>query len=111
MKGWLAKALRRLREGYRIRRRLSQGNFRDMVQDVRFMADISGRLWIRDEDFQERVRKIQAEMDRLEEMVAKHSFASLSLDKKQKLHQGLQRSRQELLKSIRSAPCPTDRIQ
>jgi len=75
------------------------------------MADISGRLWIQDSDFQERVNKIQAEMDQLDNLLAKRSFQTLSREKKQQLHKSLQVSREELLKSLRSAPCPTDRIQ
>ncbi|MEF8823479.1 MAG: hypothetical protein V5A14_00730 [Desulfohalobiaceae bacterium] len=75
------------------------------------MADISGRLWIQDSDFQERVNKIQAEMDQLDNLLAKRSFQTLSREKKQQLHKSLQVSREELIKSLRSAPCPTDRIQ
>lgn len=75
------------------------------------MANVSGRLWIQDPDFQERVNTIHAEMDQLDHLLAKRSFQSLSREKKQELHQSLQVSREELIKSIRSAPCPTDRIQ
>jgi hypothetical protein len=111
MPGWIGKCLRALRARLDERRRLSSGNFRKMVQDIRQMANVSGRLWIQDPDFQERVNTIHAEMDQLDHLLAKRSFQSLSREKKQELHQSLQVSREELIKSIRSAPCPTDRIQ
>lgn len=111
MRGWIGKIVQNLRNRIEERRRLSSGNFRKMVEDIRQMADISGRLWIQDSDFQERVNKIQAEMDQLDNLLAKRSFQTLSREKKQQLHKSLQVSREELLKSLRSAPCPTDRIQ
>jgi len=111
MLGWLGKIFKLLQSRFQERRRLSSGNFRKMVRDIRQMADVSGRLWIQDTDFQQRVRTIHAEMDQLDELLTKHSFQTLSRDKKQELHHSLQVSREELLKSIRSAPCPTDRIQ
>lgn len=111
MRGWIGNLVQNLRNRIEERRRLSSGNFRRMVEDIRQMADISGRLWIQDSDFQERVNKIQAEMDQLDNLLAKRSFQALSREKKQQLHKSLQVSREELLKSLRSAPCPTDRIQ
>jgi len=111
MRGWIGKIVQNLRNRIEERSRLSSGNFRKMVEDIRQMADISGRLWIQDSDFQERVNKIQAEMDQLDNLLAKRSFQTLSREKKQQLHKSLQVSREELLKSLRSAPCPTDRIQ
>jgi hypothetical protein len=111
MRNWLGKILQELRKRVEERRKLSSGNFRRMVDDIRQMADVSGRLWIQDSDFQERVNKIQAEMDQLDNLLAKRSFQTLSREKKQQLHKSLQVSREELIKSIRSAPCPTDRIQ
>lgn len=111
MRGWIGKLVHNLRYRIEERRRLSSSNFRRMVEDIRQMADISGRLWIQDSDFQERVNKIQAEMDQLDHLLAKRSFQTLSREKKQQLHKSLQVSREELLKSLRSAPCPTDRIQ
>jgi len=111
MRGWIGKFVHNLRCRIEERRRLSSSNFRRLVEDIRQMADISGRLWIQDSDFQERVNKIQAEMDQLDNLLAKRSFQTLSREKKQQLHKSLQVSREELLKSLRSAPCPTDRIQ
>ncbi len=111
MRAWLGKLYRALKAGIEERRKLSSGNFRRMVGDIRQMADLSGRLWIQDGDFQERVSTIHKEMDQLDNLLAKRSFQTLSREKKQELHRSLQVSRQELLKSIRSAPCPTDRIQ
>jgi len=111
MRGWIRKCLQAVRARIEERRRLSSGNFRRMVQDIRQMADVSGRLWNQDPDFQERVNTIHAEMDQLDNLLAKRSFHALSREKKQELHKSLQVSREELLKSIRSAPCPTDRIQ
>lgn len=111
MRGWIGKLVQNLRNRIEERRKLSSGNFRRMVEDIRQMADISGRLWIQDSDFQDRVNKIQAEMDQLDNLLAKRSFQTLSREKKQQLHKSLQVSREELIKSLRSAPCPTDRIQ
>jgi hypothetical protein len=111
MRGWIGKLVQNLRNRIEERRRLSSRNFQRMVEDIREMADISGRLWLQDSDFQERVNKIQAEMDQLDNLLAKRSFQTLSREKKQQLHKSLQVSREELLKSLRSAPCPTDRIQ
>ena len=108
MRTWIGKILQSLRSRIEERRKLSSGNFRRMVQDIRQMADVSGRLWIQDAGFQERVNAIHKEMDQLDNLLAKRSFQTLSREKKQELHKSLQVSRDELIKSIRSAPCPTD---
>jgi hypothetical protein len=93
------------------RRELSPESFKLLADEIRDIATISSKLWLDDHDFQERVRRIHKEMDHLDGLLSKRSFERLSTDKKEELRKSLLVSRDELMKSLKSAPCPTDRIQ
>ncbi|MFP4391518.1 MAG: hypothetical protein ACOC43_01440 [Desulfohalobiaceae bacterium] len=90
---------------------LSAQSFQVLTREIRDIAELSSRLWAGDSSFQDRVRRIHKEMDQLDRLLAQRSFQRLSQEKKQELHKSLLVSRQELIKSLQSAPCPTDRVQ
>jgi len=93
------------------RRELSPENLRALADEIRSIADLSGRIWLDDGNFQERIKRIHKEMDHLDGLLRKRSFERLSTDKKEELRKSLLVSRDELMKSLKAAPCPTDRIQ
>ncbi|MGM0423283.1 MAG: hypothetical protein ACQEQX_00010 [Thermodesulfobacteriota bacterium] len=93
------------------REELSAERFQDLTREIREIAELSGRIWAGDNSFQDRIRRIHKEMDQLDRLLHHKAFKRLSREKKQELHQSLLVSRQELLISLQSAPCPTDRMQ
>ncbi|MFP4213873.1 MAG: hypothetical protein ACLFRL_07155 [Desulfohalobiaceae bacterium] len=93
------------------RQELTAEGFKELTREVRDIAELSGRVWAGDNSFQERIRRIHKEMDQLDRLLAHKAFSRLSQEKKQELHKSLLVSRQELIKSLQSAPCPTDRMQ
>lgn len=108
---WIVTKWKRFLEMRQKKKELSTESFRALAKDIREIASLSGQLWIRDSGFQERIKRIHAEMDHLDNLVERRTFEHLSLEKKEELRQSLLVSKEELLKSIQSAPCPTDRLQ
>lgn len=108
---WILDKWYRFRARRRARRELSPENLRVLTQDVKEIALLSGMVWSHDQGLQERVRKICQDMDQLNRLLDKSSFKRLPEDKKRELHSSLLVSKEELLKGLQSAPCPTDKIQ
>jgi thiamine kinase-like enzyme len=90
---------------------LSSEQFKKLAQDIRELADLIGKIWITNDEFQIKIRKIKKEMDQLDRILDKKYFAILSAEKKQELKKSLIVSKKELLKCIQEAPCPTKRMQ
>jgi predicted nuclease with TOPRIM domain len=93
------------------REELSADAFQDLTWEIREIAELSSKIWAGDNSFQDRIRRINKEMDQLDRLLTNKAFQRLSKEKKQELHQSLLVSRQELIRSLQSAPCPTDRMQ
>ena len=93
------------------KRQLSTANFRALAEEIREMANLSCKIWRDDKDFLERINRIRNEMDHLENLLKKREFERLSTNKKEELRKSLLLSREELLKSLQEAPCPTKRMQ
>lgn len=108
---WILDKWYRFRARRRARRALAPENLRVLTQDVKEIALLSGMVWSHDQGLQDRVRKICQDMDQLNRLLDKSSFKRLPEDKKRELHSSLLVSREELLKGLQSAPCPTDKIQ
>lgn len=97
--------------GRKKKKQLSPDNFRALTDEIREMASLSCKIWSNDKDFLDRIKRIQNEMDHLESLLKKREFERLSTDKKEELRKSLLLSREELLKSLKEAPCPTKRMQ
>jgi len=108
---WLKKQWKRYKDNYHKKKELSQENFRIMSLEIRRIAEVSSKLFFENPEYQERIQRIYKEMDQLDTLVDKKSFSRLPNEKKEELKKSLLVSRDELLKSIQSAPCPTDRRQ
>lgn len=90
---------------------LSTGSFRSLCLEVKEIAELSSRLWSGDDWFQKRVAQINTEMETLDSLLDRREFERIPLQKKDELRRNLIRSREELLKRVHNAPCPTDRLQ
>ncbi len=86
--------------------------FNRLTEEIRFLIEVSSILWIQEKKFQDRLRKIYNEVNKLDRFV-RHKVAQMDLseEKKEDLLRTLKFSKNELLKTIESAPCPTDFIQ
>ena len=92
-------------------RELSSEQFKKLAHEIRELALLIGKIWITNDEFQKRIKKIQKEMDQLDKILDKKSFSILSKEKKEELKKSLIISKRELLKCIQEAPCPTKRMQ
>ena len=108
---WILDKWQRFVGRYRAKRELSPENLRVLTEEIKDIAQISSRVWARDQGLQEKVHKICREMDQLNKLLERAAFKRLPEDKKRELHSSLVVSRDELLKGLQSAPCPTDKIQ
>lgn len=108
---WIYKKWLQLLYYRRKKRELSVQNFKFLSSEIRDIAELSKKLWLDDSKFQERIKRVQKEMDQLDQLLNNKSFSRLSKEKKEELRKSLLTSREELMKCIQSAPCPTDRIQ
>jgi len=114
MRKWFRSILSKYRNYVASRSRkkqLSPANFQALTDEIREMASLSCKIWSNNKEFLNRIKRIQNEMDHLESLLRKREFERLSTDKKEELRKSLLRSREELLKSLQEAPCPTKRLQ
>lgn len=95
----------------RLKKELAPDQFKNLAHEIKGIADLCSRIWTYDNGLQNRIKRIQQEMEQLEKLVQKRGFDRLSLHKKEELKRSLLISKQELLKSLQSAPCVTERIQ
>ena len=108
---WLLDKWQAFRSARRAQRELSPENLRLLTAEIKEIAYLSGKVWAVNQDLQERVYRISREMDQLDELINRPSFRRLSKEKKRELLSSLLMSKEELLKGLHSAPCPTDKIQ
>lgn len=103
--------LRNLAEGYRLRRQLKPDVFKSLTRELRELtrlASIAGPL---EDDFQERVQRIEGELRQLEKLTGKPEFHRLSASRRLLLHQSLVHHRKQLLDAVRHGPAPTEFLQ
>lgn len=108
---WFKKQWKQYKDNCLKKKELSQEHFQRLSQEIRGIADVTSKLCFENPKYQERIQQIYKEMDQLERLVGQKSFTRLPNEKKEELKKSLLISKEELLKSIQSAPCPTDRKQ
>ncbi|GAB6163858.1 hypothetical protein JCM12298_30180 [Desulfothermus naphthae] len=90
---------------------LTREQFKKLANEIRGLTELIGKIWIANNEFQIKLKRIQQEMDQLEKIVENRFFSHLPEKKKRELKRSLIISKQELIKCIEEAPCPTDRKQ
>ncbi len=82
-----------------------------MAAELRELARIAEQVCAEQETLMNRVERIKAEMDELERMTAAPEFRRLPLERKLELRKSLSESRDQLQRSVRTAPSPTKLLQ
>ncbi len=90
---------------------LSCEQFKKLSQDIKELANLIGKIWAENMEFQIKIKRIKKEMEQLDKILEQKSFSFLSHEKKLELKKSLLISKKELLKCIQEAPCPTKRMQ
>ncbi len=90
---------------------LSVAQFKRLLNDIRSLTELIEKIWIIDDSLLKRIKKIQKEMDKLDDILNKKYFSVLPEQKKMELKKSLIISKEELIKCIEEAPCPTERKQ
>ena len=90
---------------------LTREQFKKLANEIRSLTELIGKIWIANNEFQTKLKRIQQEMDHLDKILEKRYFSYLPENKKKELKRSLIISKQELIKCIQEAPCPTERKQ
>ena len=90
---------------------LTREQFKKLTNEIRSLTELIGKIWIANNEFQTKLKRIQEEMDHLDKILEKRYFSYLPEKKKKELKRSLIISKQELIKCIQEAPCPTERKQ
>mgnify|MGYP001348845368 CR=1 FL=1 len=111
----MIKALRRLWallvERRRIAREIDPQAFRILAGELRDLARVAERLWPRSHKFYIKIKRIQSEMEQLDQLASRPEFRRLSPEKRLRLRESLIQSRDQLLETVQTAPSPTSRLQ
>lgn len=111
MIGWAKSVYERWRRARIRKKRIDPASFIVLADEIDELARMAGRLGPAREDFQERIRRIEREMDELRVFTGSADFRRLSPERRVKLRKSLIHSRDQLLETVRNAPAPTDTLQ
>lgn len=89
----------------------SNDEFKKLFQDIKELAILIEKVWNSDHELHKKIKKIKKEIDNLERILNNKLFNNLTYEQKIQLKKSLLISKQELLKCVQEAPCPTERIQ
>ncbi len=111
MLGWLKTAWRALAERKRVSREIDSQAFREMARELSELAVMAGMIGPPEDEFQAKLGRIKTEMDQLCSLTGRPEFRRLSRERRLLLRRSLLQSREQLLKTVQSAPAPTVRLQ
>lgn len=111
MLAWLRTRWRALLARRTATRQIAPETFRHMAAEVGELAGVAGRVGPQDQEFQARIRRIQAEMVELTILAGRPEFRDLPEEKRLALRQSLLDSRDQLLETMHEAPSPTSLLQ
>lgn len=77
---------------------------RELSREVRALAEAVNCFWIDEPQFRDRLRKIEQEMQILEEIIERPNFRLVSPEKRLQLRESLIESREHLLEAVKEAP-------
>ncbi|HDQ39793.1 MAG TPA: hypothetical protein ENN39_02010 [Desulfonatronum sp.] len=77
---------------------------RELSREIRALAEAVDRFWIDEPKFRNRLRKIEQEMQVLEEIIERPNFRLVSPEKRLQLRESLIESREHLLEAVKEAP-------
>lgn len=101
---WLKKKWSTCKENHEISKQTNPQALLDLSREVRALAEAVNRFWVNEPKYQDRLRKIEKEMQILEEIIERPSFRLVSPEKRLQLRENLIESRENLLEAVREAP-------
>ncbi|MBF0481367.1 MAG: hypothetical protein HQK81_10660 [Desulfovibrionaceae bacterium] len=107
----IRKWLGRWRRSRELRALVEPEAFAGLSRELRDLARIAAGLWPDEPAFQDRVKRIQDEMNQLEAMAVKPEFLGIPTQKRLELRQSLLGSRDQLMETVRRAQPPTSTTQ
>jgi len=103
--------LKRLRNRQKLKALVEPEAFAGLSRELRDLARIAAGLWPDEPAFQNRVKRIQDEMNQLDAMASRPEFLGISPEKRLELRQSLISSRDQLMETVRRAEPPTTTTQ
>jgi predicted nuclease with TOPRIM domain len=76
----------------------------ELSHEVRALAEAVNRFWVDEPQFRDRLRKVEQEMQILEEIIRRPNFRLVSSEKRLQLRESLLESREHLLEAVKEAP-------
>lgn len=100
-----------LRERCKHSREIAPRTIRDQAAELRELAEIAERVAPVDAETLVRLRRIRHEMNDLMDLTRRPEFHRIPAQRRLDLHNGIQRTREQILESAQAAPTPTPRLQ
>ncbi len=101
---WLKKTWTTYQEYRNVAKQTDPTALRDLSREVRALAEAVDRFWVDEPKFRDRLRKIDQEMQILEEIIQRPNFRLVSPEKRLQLRESLIESREHLLEAVKEAP-------
>lgn len=111
MFGWLKNLWQSLCDRRKESRGIDSRAFKKMAREVNTLASMAGQVGPAEDEFQAKLRRMRAEMDKLDLLAGRPEFRRLSRKQRLLLRESLLQSRNQLLETMRNAPTPTNRLQ
>lgn len=108
---WLQRKWSALCSARKTAKEQKPGGLQRLAVEVRTLAEAACRVCPPERKLQSRLRTVQEEMDHLAELAVTPEFRHLAPEKRQQLHKGLVRSREQLLHVMGQVPAPTRLLQ
>jgi hypothetical protein len=104
MLGRLKKAWINLQNQRSIAKQTDPRALLELSREVRALAKAVNRFWVGESQFRDRLRKVEQEMQIIEEIISRPNFRLVSSEKRLQLRESLIESREHLLEAVKEAP-------
>lgn len=104
MFSWVKQLWIRYRDHQEIAKQTRPEALLDLSREVRALAQAVNRFCVHEPKFRDRLRKVEQEMQMLEEIIERPNFRLVSPEKRLQLRENLIESREHLLEAVKEAP-------
>ncbi len=104
MFSWLKHIWTKYRDDQEISRQTRPEALLDLSREVRALAAAVNRFCVNEPQLRTRLKKVEREMQMLEEIIERPNFRLVTPEKRLQLRENLIESREHLLKAVKEAP-------
>ncbi|TVQ97728.1 MAG: hypothetical protein EA399_12625 [Desulfovibrionales bacterium] len=104
MFSWVKQRWAQYRERQEIAKQTNPEALMDLSREVRALAEVVNQFCVNEPKYRDRMRKVEYEMQVLEEIIERPNFRLVSPEKRLQLRENLIESREHLLEAVKEAP-------